>query len=322
MAKKKKGEREMTDDILNAFQGRKSDVAAPEMNVLEKMSNMVMGKLSDEEKGEFLLMYTLASNGVTPEEYAQFYHIFQASGMIADGLSDDFDDDDTTNPFPGNLFDRSRCEVKEYEPLEDAAERTLVLKIRMKDTTKPPMWREVQIPADYNFMQLHEVIQEITGLEDCHLWQFNVKAYDPTLQIGHTVDNADLFDSGIDDITHEAEETPITMFLQQKGDKLEYVYDFGDDWIFVVEVKDLVTKKIKFPICNKFKSELNAIEDFGGIWAYKEARQDLEEWGQLSKKKKKQRLEELGFDTEDEYLEFLNNHRINLDNINDALMSI
>lgn len=25
---------------------------------------------------------------------------------------------------------------------------------------------------------------------------------------------------------------------KMKGDKLEYVYDFGDDWVFFVEVKE------------------------------------------------------------------------------------
>lgn len=322
MAKKKKGEREITGDLLNAFQGINSDNGPMDMDGLENLANMAMGSLSEEEKGEFVLMYTLASNGVTPEEYAQFYDIFQATGMLAEGLTSNVDDDDASFPFPGNLFGRSRCDVKEYEPLKDAAERTLLLKIQMKDVTKPPMWREVEIPADYNFLQLHEVIQEITGLEDCHLWQFNVKAYDDSLQIGVEMDSENPFSPGLDFITNDAEKTPVTQFLQKKGDKLEYVYDFGDDWIFVVEVKDLATKKIEHPVCRKYKSELNAIEDFGGVWAYEQARQDLEEWGRLSKREKKQRMEEFGFDSENEYLEFLNEHRIRLDDLNDALMLI
>lgn len=319
MAKKKKGEREINDDLLNAFQGKNSDNGPVDMDGMENMVDMVMRGLSDEEKGEFLLMYTLASNGVTPDRYAKFYHIFQAS-ILAEGLMSDIDGDDAFPLLGGNFF--GRCNVKEYAQLEDAAERTLVLKIQMKGVTKPPMWREVEIPADYNFMQLHEVIQEVMGLEDCHLWQFNVKAYDESLQIGVEMDSENPFSPGLDFITNDAEETPVSQFLQQKGDKLEYVYDFGDDWIFVVEVKDLAAKKIDHPVCNKFKSELNAIEDFGGIWAYEQARQDLEEWGTLSKKEKKQRMDEHGFDSEDEYLEFLNEHRISLDDINDILTTI
>lgn len=275
---------------------------------------MMMAEFPEEEKGLFLLMSPLASNGVTPEEYGQFYDIFQASAML--------NDDDTSFPFSGNVFGKSRCEIKEYTPLKDAENSTLVLKIQMKDVTKPPMWREVEIPANYNFMRLHEVIQEVTGLEDSHLWQFNVKAYDESLQIGVEMDQENPFSPGLDYITHDAAETPVTQFLQQKGDKLEYVYDFGDDWIFVVEVKDVIDKKTEYPVCRKYKSDLNAIEDFRGVWAYKEARQDLGEWGKFSKKEKKQRLERYGFDSENEYLDFLNEHLINLEDLNEGLMLI
>lgn len=282
----------------------------------------MMAELPEEEKGLFLLMSPLASNGVTPEEYGQFYDIFQASAMLTKGMASDFDDDDTSFPFLGNVFGKSRCEIKEYTPLKDAENSTLVLKIQMKDVTRPPMWREVEIPANYNFMRLHEVIQEVTGLEDSHLWQFNVKAYDESLQIGVEMDQENPFSPGLDYITHDAAETPVTQFLQQKGDKLEYVYDFGDDWIFVVEVKEVIVKKTEHPVCRKYKSDLNAIEDFGGVWAYKEARQDLEEWGKFSKKEKKQRLEGYGFDSENEYLDFLNEHLINLEDLNEGLMLI
>ena len=319
---KKKNKIEVSDDLLNAFQGKNSDNGLSDINSPEKIVSMMMAELPEEEKGLFLLMSTLASNGVTPEEYGQFYDIFQASAMLTKGMASDFDDDDTSFPFSGNVFGKSRCEIKEYTPLKDAENSTLVLKIQMKDVTKPPMWREVEIPANYNFMRLHEVIQEVTGLEDTHLWQFNVKAYDESLQIGVEMDQENPFSPGLDYITHDAAETPVTQFLQQKGDKLEYVYDFGDDWIFVVEVKEVIVKKTEYPVCRKYKSDLNAIEDFGGVWAYKEARQDLEEWGKFSKKEKKQRFEGHGFDSENEYLDFLNEHLINLEDLNEGLMLI
>ncbi|MDE5808217.1 MAG: plasmid pRiA4b ORF-3 family protein [Muribaculaceae bacterium] len=222
-------------------------------------------------------------------------------------------------PFMSGGFGKKRIEIKEYEPLKDASEHTLVLRIQMKDVTKPPMWREVEVPADFDFMQLHEVIQEVVGLENYHMWQFNAKAYDNSLQISADMENDSPFGGGMDGMTHDAEETYLTQFLQNKGDKLEYVYDFGDDWIFTVEVKELCDKKIDHPVCRKYKSELNALEDFGGIWSYLDARQDLDTWEKMSKKERKKRFQERGFDSEEEYLEFLNEHRFNLDEINAAL---
>lgn len=324
MAKKKTGERKASPELMNAFQcgGKKSDNP-------DRTFDMAMEALTDEQKGQFVMMYTLASSGVTPDEYNQFYQIFQTAGKLANGLFDNVegdgienDDDDATFPFPGIGFRKSRCKVKEYDPLDDACNRSLVLKIQMKGVNKPPMWREVELPADFDFLQLHEVIQEVMGFEDCHLWQFNMEAYDDTLQIGVEMNPDSPFGKGLDFVTHEAEETVLTRFLHQKGDKLEYVYDFGDDWIFVVEVKDVIAKKNEHPVCRKYKSELNAIEDFGGTWAYQEARADLEEWDTLSAKEKRHRTKEQGFDTAKEYYEFLSEHIIDLDYINDALIGM
>lgn len=317
MAKKKKGEREMSEQLLSAFQGKNKEQENISMNSLEEMADMAFGSLSENEKDDFQAMLALALRGITPEEYTQFYHIFNISGKIAEKIGADPGMDEF--PFMSGAFGKKRIEIKEYEPLKDASEHTLVLKIQMKDVTKPPMWREVEVPADFDFMQLHEVIQEVVGLENYHMWQFNAKAYDNSLQISADMENDSPFGGGMDGMTHDAEETYLTQFLQHKGDKLEYVYDFGDDWIFTVEVKELCDKKIDHPVCRKYKSELNALEDFGGIWSYLDARQDLDTWEKMSKKERKKRFQERGFDSEEEYLEFLNEHRFNLDEVNAAL---
>ncbi len=321
MAKKKKTETNINNHILDVFGNSKLKINP---NDLEEMTKTAMESLSPEDNEEFQLMYALALRQVTPDDYAQFYVMYQAAQSLTDNAlfdSEDEDEDDTPFPFAGVGFGRNRCNVTEYKPLKDASNHTLVLKIQMKGVSKPPMWREVEIPADFNFLKLHEVIQEVTGLDDCHLWQFNVNAYDPTLQIGLGGLGDNPFSQGLDEVTHEAEETPLTQFLQKKGDKLEYVYDFGDDWIFIIEVKNILDKKSDYPVCRKYKSELNAIDDFGGIWSYTQARADLENWGKLTKKQKKERLNEVGFDNEDDYIEFLNENRFSLDDINDSLMA-
>lgn len=317
MAKKKRGEREVSEELLSALQYGNAGETNMIMNKLEEISNTAFGNMSEEEKVKFSTMFFMAISDITPEEYAQFYQIFQLSGAISEGIADDRDPMELAFPFSGSV--RKRWNVKEYEPLKEASQKTLVLKIQMKDVSKPPMWREVEVPADYSFLELHDVIQEVTGLEDSHLWQFGKHAYDDSLVIGIALDDTNPHNPGLDFLTDEASETPLTRFLQQKGDKLEYVYDFGDDWIFTVEVKELCDKKITHPACRKYKGELNAIEDFGGIWSYLEAREQLETWGKKSKKERKKCYEERGFDSEDEYIEFLNSHRFSLDDTNEGL---
>lgn len=319
MAKKKDVERKASSELLAAFQGGSARSSSVHEDIFEELRDHLPGELSDKEKENFARMFDLASRGITPEEYGHFYQIFHLAGTIAENVFGGSKEgaDEGEFPFLRNHF--GRCEVKEYEPLKDASERTLILKIQMKDVTKPPMWREVEVPADYDFLKLHEIIQEVTGLEDEHLWQFNVKAYDESLQIGVAIDRENPYERGLDYITHDAESTPLTRFLNRKGDKLEYVYDFGDDWVFKVEVKDVVGKKIGHPVCTKFKSELNAIEDFGGVWAYTAARDEMENWGKMTKRERKGCAEEKGFDSADEYIKFLNEHRISPEDVNDAL---
>lgn len=90
----------------------------------------------------------------------------------------------------------------------------------------------MKVPANFTFYQLHKAIQAVCGFEDAHLWQFQHRAYDPDLQIGIPLDRSNSFGMGLEKWTHDARKTGITAFLAEKGQKLVYVYDFGDDWIF------------------------------------------------------------------------------------------
>ena len=35
-------------------------------------------------------------------------------------------------------------------------------------------WRQVKIPGDINFLQLHLLIQKVFGFDDYHMWEFKV----------------------------------------------------------------------------------------------------------------------------------------------------
>ena len=84
---------------------------------------------------------------------------------------EDYDDED--------YYDDEEEIDSEYvsEPIENFIEKTLLLKIKVKDIKKPPVWREMEIPAWYTFEDLHDAIQIIFGWQDYHLWQFQEKLY-------------------------------------------------------------------------------------------------------------------------------------------------
>ncbi len=39
---------------------------------------------------------------------------------------------------------------------------------------RPPVWRRIQVPADYTLARLHKVIQIVMDWQDCHLHEFTV----------------------------------------------------------------------------------------------------------------------------------------------------
>ena len=47
------------------------------------------------------------------------------------------------------------------------------LRIELKDS-KPKIWRRIQVPVQFTFGQLHDVIQVAFGWENQHLHQFKV----------------------------------------------------------------------------------------------------------------------------------------------------
>lgn len=237
-------------------------------------------------------MGLIAMAGVTPLEYANFYNMLFEKGE--------------------NLVDAREKKISK----KHIGDKTLLLKIQMKDVTKPPMWREVKVPSGMNFLQLHYVIQETVGLEDSHLWQFNEKAYNDDLVIG-----CESEDYGLDYVTHEAEKVYLDEFFTKPGSKLEYVYDFGDDWTFVVTLKKIIDQPCEKPECTGYKSELNAIEDVGGIWYYMEFRSLIENWPAIPEKERKRLAVNQGFSKAEDFYDYISSHRIDIEKLNEILSS-
>lgn len=205
------------------------------------------------------------------------------------------------------------------EPIEDAVIKTLRLKIRIKDVTKPPVWRMVDVPAYYSFYELHVIIQTVFGWENAHLWQFQKKAYDSPFCIRDSNGMDD--DFCFDETPVPAETTRLTSFLSREGAKLEYVYDFGDDWIHEIEVVEIRDERSDLPRLVKSKGDM-MIEDIGGVYAYLEWRNFYNNPAELKKKAGKEFLKYRGFESADEFMDFMDYQRYNIDDINEELSDI
>lgn len=276
-----------------------------------------MGGMPDMNFGNYddmrqMLMSAMAAMGVTPDEYASFLE----NGKSQEEQMDRFLSMADELGISDGMYD----DIPEAHPMPDADRKSLRLKIQMKDVTKPPMWREIIIPADFNFSQLHHAIQAVTNLDNEHLWQFQNRAYDMDLIIGVPMQNQMGF--GIDDWTHDADKTPVSAFLSEKGDKLEYVYDFGDDWIFTVSVQEVMDRQGDVAVCTKWKCDFQPIEDIGGIWAYLDLREAFTNPDKLTAKQKKEIAGMLGFDRYKDLEANMDEFVIDIEYVNERLADI
>ena len=261
-------------------------------------------ELFDLDNPRMVLMGLLAKNGVTADEYSKFLEKFKDCDFEKVFSGEDEDDD----------------EEIDYLPMDDDNEKTLRLKIQLRDVNKPPMWREVLVPADFNFSQLHYVIQAVTGLKNNHLWQFERKPYDRLgLAIGIPKRSFDSF--GIEDCSHIADNFPLTAFLSQKGDKLVYVYDFKNDWIFNVSVLEVMERQGEVAECIKYKSDLQAIEDMPGF-IYPNLRNCLNDPKSVPDDWAQRIAGILWLDDKNKLQQFLERHTIDLEEVNDELSDI
>lgn len=303
---------------------------------MAKRKNPFENMPADEEqmfsdKDIAIAMSMLVMAGVTPEAYKTMYekvqHLIESGEINNIPLDEDLDfedfedeEDDFSSDeedlfgsmFGGGFGGNKKEALQVYKPMKDAKNKSLVLKIQMKGVTKPPMWREVQVPADISFDRLNEVIQDVVGAEYSHLWQFGKTAYRSDIIIG----DPDM----LEEKCKNAEKTKITEHLGEEGDEMEYVYDFGDDWTFTITLKKILDEKIPHPKCLKYKGDLNIMEDVGGIYAYMQLR-EIAEKQRFSKAEKDEIMAHYGvwYDDFKQFLDWLREQKFDLQETNEIL---
>ena len=112
---------------------------------------------------------------------------------------------------------------------------------------KPPIWRRIQVPANYSFWDLHVAIQDAMGWLDYHLHAFRIykKHTDEMIEIGIPGDKMD------DDKILPGWEIPIRDYFREPGESVPYEYDFGDGWNHVILLEGILLKEkgAKYPRC-------------------------------------------------------------------------
>ena len=127
----------------------------------------------------------------------------------------------------------------------------------------PAVWRRVVVPARITLGELHGVIQDVLGWEDCHMHSFAAG------KVTYGVPDGDFMS---DDQDEDA--VLLSDLLSRKAQKLTYTYDFGDDWEHVVKLEKVLLPGSKeavaagaVPACLDGEGACPP-EDCGGCWGY------------------------------------------------------
>jgi hypothetical protein len=91
---------------------------------------------------------------------------------------------------------------------------------------QPPVWRRFQVPADYSLARLPKVIQALMDWQDYLLHEF-------------TVNGRAYGDPEVDEEDRVADDRHVRLrdLGFAVGDRVEYIYDFGDNWQHTLELR-------------------------------------------------------------------------------------
>ncbi len=137
------------------------------------------------------------------------------------------------------------------------------LKVMLKDS-KPPIWRRIMVSSYISLFELHEIISAAFDWDNSHLHLFEEPGRYGTKYSSEPVEPAPWDDS------HEDEfETMLGDVMSSEGAKLDYLYDFGDDWMHRITLEKILDRDAvpTLPVCVTGRG-MEPAEDCGGLWGW------------------------------------------------------
>lgn len=141
-----------------------------------------------------------------------------------------------------------------------------ILQIRVElQQIEPLIWRRIQIPGDYTFWDLHVAIQSAFAWNDTHLHEFRIREQRTiTARFGIPLDDFDRDPPLQSDWEHRVADV-----LTPANPRLEYWYDFGDDWMHTIVLEETLEAAPgkKYPRCTAGERAAPP-DDCGGPYGY------------------------------------------------------
>lgn len=143
-----------------------------------------------------------------------------------------------------------------------------VLTVRVEiHRSDPPIWRRLELRSDLSLEDVHTVLQTAFDWWNYHLWRFSAggEAFDETAQ--QFLCAMDIEEADFDDIPGmPAAAVRLGELLQEEGDSLEYLYDYGDCWDLGIVVESVRQAESDDPLARATGGKRAAPpEDCGGL---------------------------------------------------------
>ena len=147
-------------------------------------------------------------------------------------------------------------------------EVTYRVRIDLKDA-KPPIWRRLDVSSHLPLDEVHEIIQTAFEWTDSHLHRFALGTSVWDLDAESFLCPYDVEDGDTDGVP--AHDVRLDEVLVDVGDRLLYVYDYGDSWEHVVRLEAIYDRTGDQPTAMCVDGRrAGPPEDCGGIWGYSE----------------------------------------------------
>ncbi|MCX0271053.1 plasmid pRiA4b ORF-3 family protein [Nocardia zapadnayensis] len=165
--------------------------------------------------------------------------------------------------------------------------RAPILRLRVDlRGARPPIWRRLEVPGDITLRALHDVIQVAFGWHDSHLYMFETDygsfgRSDPELG------------------TRSDKKVTLEQVACGPGDRVTYLYDFGDNWQHTIAVEKSLPADASatYPRCTGGRRAAPP-EDCGGMGGYEYS---LEVLADPDHEDHQDHLEWLGLDSPDDF---------------------
>ena len=142
---------------------------------------------------------------------------------------------------------------------------TYRIRVGLADTA-PPVWRGLELASDLFLNEVHDIIQAAFAWQNSHLHRFGSGPgfYSPETEYYLMPFDVAEGEPGIPE-----EQVRLDEVLVEDGDRLFYVYDFGDDWEHVLTLQTVLPREpdAQRAVCTDGRRPAPP-EDCGGVMGY------------------------------------------------------